>query len=153
MISTSNVNIDGQIEGCNHFLPLRVQYEDTDFGGIVYHTRHLAFMERGRSSFLRILGFPNEELIKTNLILVVSKAEIKWIRQLKIGTLINIETKLIKLKRFSLSIFQRIKDYKDSRIYSEGHFRVASINSNGKITKLNKNLFESLEKFVCLTID
>ena len=45
------VSLDGWVaDGCHHY-PLRVQFEDTDAGGIVYHANYLAFAERARSSF------------------------------------------------------------------------------------------------------
>ena len=46
----------GQIADGRHSLPVRVYYEDTDFGGIVYHANYLKFAERGRTEFLRCLG-------------------------------------------------------------------------------------------------
>ncbi len=46
----------GAIEAGRHRLPMRVYYEDTDFGGIVYHANYLKFAERGRTEFLRCLG-------------------------------------------------------------------------------------------------
>jgi acyl-CoA thioester hydrolase len=46
----------GQIVDRRHYLPIRVYYEDTDFGGIVYHANYLKFAERGRTEFLRCLG-------------------------------------------------------------------------------------------------
>lgn len=52
----SGALIDGP-EGREHCLPLRVYYEDTDFSGLVYHARYLHFLERGRTDFLRLLGF------------------------------------------------------------------------------------------------
>ena len=48
--------LDGAIDGPCHRFPLRVHYEDTDAGGIIYHTQYLAFAERGRSAWLRCLG-------------------------------------------------------------------------------------------------
>ena len=46
----------GWFEGREHFLPVRVYYEDTDFTGLVYHANHVRYFERGRSDFLRLRG-------------------------------------------------------------------------------------------------
>ena len=147
------INVDGSIKNYTHYFYLRVHYEDTDIGGIVYHTKHLSFMERGRSSLIRELGYPNEILIKNDIILVVSSADIKWIKPLKLGTIIVIETKIIKLKNFSVYIYQKVKDLDNEIIYSFGNFRIASINSNGGLVKFEKKFFEKLKKNICLTID
>ena len=53
--------LDGWIEGGVHNYLLRVQYEDTDLGGIIYHANYLKFAERARSSYLRCLGIFQEE--------------------------------------------------------------------------------------------
>ncbi|AQX29726.1 acyl-CoA thioester hydrolase [Bartonella sp. JB63] len=46
-----------------HDLQARIYVADTDFSGVVYHARYLEFLERGRSEFLRDMGFKNNELI------------------------------------------------------------------------------------------
>ena len=56
--------LDGQILDNSHIYSLRIHYEDTDIGGIVYHTKYLNFIERARSSLIRLLGFPAEKFLK-----------------------------------------------------------------------------------------
>ena len=55
--------LDGKIRDKTHLYSLRVQYEDTDIGGIVYHAKYLNFIERARSALIRKLEFPAEKLI------------------------------------------------------------------------------------------
>ncbi|MDD9330056.1 MAG: Tol-Pal system-associated acyl-CoA thioesterase, partial [Bartonella sp.] len=50
----------------SHDLQARIYVADTDFSGVVYHARYLEFLERGRSEFLRDMGFNNNELISDN---------------------------------------------------------------------------------------
>ena len=153
MILKNNFFIDGKIEGFTHKLPLRVQYEDVDIGGIVYHSKHLSYMERGRSSFIRLTGFANEDLLKENIVLVVSKADMQWLKPLKLGAVVNIETKINKINKASLEISQTIIDFEKSIVYSKGKFRIAAINTAGKIVGLNKKFNKCLEKYYCLTLD
>ena len=62
-------------------LSLRVYYEDTDAGGVVYHARYLAFAERARTEALREAGVPHAELaVKHGLSFVVRRAEIVYLR-------------------------------------------------------------------------
>ena len=62
-------------------LNLRVYYEDTDAGGIVYHARYLAFAERARTEALRDAGVPHAELIaRHGLSFVVRRAEMDYLR-------------------------------------------------------------------------
>ena len=54
--------LDGHILDNSHIYSLRIHYEDTDIGGMVYHTKYLNFIERARSSLIRLLGFPAETM-------------------------------------------------------------------------------------------
>ena len=58
LVAGADAMLDGRFDAGNHLYPLRVQYEDTDAGGIVYHAQYLAFAERARSAWLRCLGKP-----------------------------------------------------------------------------------------------
>jgi acyl-CoA thioester hydrolase len=53
----------GWFEGREHFLPVRVYYEDTDFTGLVYHANYVRYFERGRSDFLRLAGISHGDLL------------------------------------------------------------------------------------------
>ena len=56
----------------NFIWPIRVYYEDTDSGGVVYYANYLKFMERARTEYLRNLGFEQDDLIKNkNVIFAV----------------------------------------------------------------------------------
>ena len=55
--------LDGWFDGITHRYPLRVNFEDTDAGGIVYHAQYLAFAERGRSAWLRCAGIDQPALL------------------------------------------------------------------------------------------
>ena len=55
--------LDGRFDAGNHLYPLRVQYEDTDAGGIVYHAQYLAFAERARSAWFRCLGIDQPAML------------------------------------------------------------------------------------------
>ena len=59
--------------------PIRVYYEDTDSGGVVYYANYLKFMERARTEWLRKHGFEQDKLIETdNILFAVRKAEVDF---------------------------------------------------------------------------
>lgn len=53
--------------------PIRIYYEDTDAGRVVYHARYLHFFERARTEFLRVLGFSQQQLLADLVAFVVKK--------------------------------------------------------------------------------
>ena len=74
-------------------LTLRVYYEDTDAGGIMYHARYLAFAERARTEALREAGVPHGELLAVHgLFFVVRRAEIDYLRPVRLDEELAVET-------------------------------------------------------------
>ncbi len=74
-------------------LTLRVYYEDTDAGGIVYHARYLAFAERARTEALRTAGVPHDELVEGyGLLFVVRRAEMDYLRPARLDDEVVVTT-------------------------------------------------------------
>jgi len=76
-----------------HRLDIRVYYEDTDAGGIVYHARYLAFAERGRTELLRANGVPLQDLATLEgLIFVVRRVEMDYLRPARLDDVLKLAT-------------------------------------------------------------
>jgi acyl-CoA thioester hydrolase len=90
--------------------PIRVYYEDTDSGGVVYHSNYLNFMERARTEWLRSLGY-EQTLLKDQLgvLFVVHDLSITYQRPAKFNDELNVECRLNKIGRSSLQFEQVIK--------------------------------------------
>jgi acyl-CoA thioester hydrolase len=76
----------GAFVGREHRLAVRVYYEDTDFTGFVYHASYARFFERGRSDFLRVLGFGHAALLKRSdpLAFAVLRLDIQFLKAARI---------------------------------------------------------------------
>lgn len=71
--------------------PVRVYYEDTDSGGVVYYANYLKFMERARTEFLRVHGFEQTDLIRDHgVIFVVRDVQISYLRPAVFNDLLNV---------------------------------------------------------------
>ncbi len=90
--------------------PVRVYYEDTDAGGVVYHARYLAFFERARTEMLRSKGINQQSLLTEELGFVVKSMTTDFIRPARLDDLLEIETQIIEVKRASLTFQQRLVD-------------------------------------------
>lgn len=85
-------------------------YQDTDAGGIVYHSRYLDFLERGRADWLRHLGFSSTQLLENHgVALVVREARINFHRPARLDDLIVISVDEINFKYAHLTLTQAIK--------------------------------------------
>jgi acyl-CoA thioester hydrolase len=100
----------GSLEAGIHVFPVRVYYEDTDAGGIVYHANYLRFAERARSELLRVLGWAHERLVQeTGLTWVVRRAEIDYRLPARLDDALTVETTLSALNRASVDALQSIR--------------------------------------------
>ncbi|WP_371189066.1 tol-pal system-associated acyl-CoA thioesterase [Thalassotalea maritima] len=87
---------------------LRVFYEDTDAGGIVYYANYLKFAERARTEWLRHLGINQSYFLEQNLAFVVRKVEMDNKASAKLDDLLTIKTTISQLKKASLVFEQTI---------------------------------------------
>jgi acyl-CoA thioester hydrolase len=90
--------------------PVRVYYEDTDSGGIVYHANYLKFMERGRTEWLRSLGFDQSRLNKElGIIFVVRSIEIEYEKPAQFDDTLEIATRVMACRGASLLFHQAVR--------------------------------------------
>lgn len=91
-------------------LPLRIYYEDTDAGGVVYYANYWKFCERGRTEWLRALGFEQQALLdEAGLAFVVRKVEGDYLRPARLDDEIVVNTVMADARRASLKFTQYIE--------------------------------------------
>jgi acyl-CoA thioester hydrolase len=89
------------------FYPVRVYYEDTDTGGVVYYANYLKFFERARTEWLRALGVSQQTLaIEKNIMFVVSTTQVQYLRPARLDDLLSIESRIEKMGHVSLEFLQ-----------------------------------------------
>lgn len=89
-------------------LRIRVYYEDTDAGGVVYYANYLKYFERARTEWLRQLGVDQSQLAKTERrLFVVKSVEIQYRRPAKLDDELIIHTDVTRMKRASIQFEQR----------------------------------------------
>lgn len=92
-----------------HRFPVRVYYEDTDAGGIVYHANYLKFCERARSEWVRELGLDQRRLrVEQGLIIVVRRMEVEFLRPALYDDLLEVTTTLRALGGARIELDQAV---------------------------------------------
>lgn len=90
--------------------PVRVYYEDTDAGGVVYFANYLRFMERARTEWLRQLGFDQSELReRQGILFVVRGVEATYHRPARLDDALTVQSRLTSLSRVALRFEQSIE--------------------------------------------
>jgi len=92
-----------------HRYGLRVYFEDTDAGGVVYHANYLHFAERARTEALRAMGLPHSEMmLQHGVIFVVRHAELDYQRPARLDDWVTIETTTLSVGGASVRLRQRV---------------------------------------------
>jgi acyl-CoA thioester hydrolase len=112
-----------------HNLRIRVYYEDTDAGGIVYYSNYLKFVERARTEWLRESGINQQEFLQQKLGFVVRKVEMDNIASAKLDDLLNIRSNIVLVKRASLVFEQHIFN-QNEQLLCIAKVRVACVDFN-----------------------
>ncbi len=116
----------------DHF---RVYYEDTDAGGVVYHTAYLRFAERGRTEFLRDLGIEQDKLRRERgLGFVVARMEVDFIAPAHLDDVVEVTTRVKRGRRAGLLLAQEL--VRQARPLVRMNVRIACIDATGRPTRL-----------------
>ena len=109
--------------------PVRVYYEDTDAGGVVYHSQYLNFLERARTEWLRHLGYEQTTLRdELHIVIVVHSLEIHFKKPARFNDSLAVKLSIIDLGRSSIQFAQQILRNDETLI--EAQVRVACVNAH-----------------------
>lgn len=91
-------------------IPIRVYYEDTDAGGVVYYANYLKFLERARTEWLRAAGIEQPKLLcEQNVIFVVRAVTIEYLRPARFNDALSVTMQVTKFGRSVLEVFQTVE--------------------------------------------
>ncbi|RKW39579.1 MAG: tol-pal system-associated acyl-CoA thioesterase [Lautropia sp.] len=115
-----------------HSIDVRVYYEDTDAGGIVYYANYLRFFERARSDWLRAQGVDHQRLAAQNgLALVVRRCAIEYHRPARLDDLLAVDTCLtdpaLDIRRASIRLQHRARNRADGSLLVSGPVQIACV--------------------------
>jgi len=127
--------------------PVRVYWEDTDAGGVVYYANYLKFFERARTEWLRSLGVHQQALKeRTGGMFVVSHADVRYLRSARLDDELLVTTSLRELGRASITIGQQAtRGTGDaSVVLCEATIRAGWVDATGKAARLPQDILDVL---------
>jgi acyl-CoA thioester hydrolase len=109
-----------------HSLTVRVYYEDTDMGGVVFYANYLKFMERGRTEWLRAVGVNQSELAaQEQRGFMVTELDIRYLKPARLDDLLQIESAITRMGRASLHFHQRI--CRNGELLTESNIQICCV--------------------------
>lgn len=128
--------------------PTRVYWEDTDAGGVVYHARYVAFMERARSEWMRALGW-GQEAMRTGggQVFVVRAMGLDFHKPARLDDSLQVSVELTQCRRASLVMAQQVR--RDGQLLASATVRLAAVGAADfrpqPIDAQMLSIFESLQ--------
>jgi acyl-CoA thioester hydrolase len=128
----------------NFTYPIRVYYEDTDAGGVVYYANYLKFFERARTEMLRAMGFEQDEIrANDGIIFAVRSVQVDYLRPALFNNLLQVSADITETKKASLLFSQQIN--RDGELLCTGIIRIACLDAQTLRPKaIPEYLLESL---------
>ena len=126
----------------NH-LSIRIYYEDTDCGNVVYYANYLKYMERGRTEILRDMGFDLADLHKQDTLFVVAEANIKYDSPARYNDVLDVATSISDHSSVTLTFHYEIRN-QNGVLCVSGDVKAASVDGKGKVKRIPKEIVEKL---------
>tara|TARA_B100000795_G_scaffold200548_1_gene154342 strand:- start:78 stop:500 length:423 start_codon:yes stop_codon:yes gene_type:complete len=135
----------------NFFHKLKVYYEDTDAGGVVYYANYLKFLERARSEALVTLGFNNKKIKEEfGSLIVVKSCNIEYKISAHLEDELSIRSFVKSITKTSFFMNQFITRGED--LIAEAKMHLVFVNKEGKPIRIPDSLFENFKPYFCDTI-
>ena len=123
---------------------IKVYYEDTDAGNVVYYANYLKFLERARTEMISSIGMSNKRLIdEYGIFIIVRSCKIEYKKPVMLEDLIEINSNVKSVTRSTITMDQIIK--KDENIVTEAEIVLITVNKSGKPVKIPDVLKDKLK--------
>ena len=135
----------------NFFHKLKVYYEDTDSGGVVYYANYLKFLERARTEALFSIGFSNKKIQgKFNSLIIVKSCNIEYKKSAFLEDELKVRSFVKSITKTSFFMHQIIS--KDDDVIVEAQVHLVFINKEGKPIKIPDEIYSKFKPYFCDTI-
>ena len=135
----------------NFFYKLKVYYEVTDAGGVVYYANYLKFLERARTEALFSIGFSNKKILdKFNSLIIVKSCNIEYKKSAHLEEELSIRSFVKSITKTSFFMNQIIS--KDNDTIVEAQIHLVFINKEGKPVKIPDEIYSKFRPYFCDSI-
>jgi acyl-CoA thioester hydrolase len=107
-------------------LPVRVYFQDTDAGGVVYHASYVNFMERARTEWLRSFGYSNAALMKElGVVFVVRSMKLDYLKPALLDDLVSVTARIKEIGRSRVTLWQEVM--RGDELLTEGEVHLVCV--------------------------
>ena len=135
----------------NFFHKLKVYYEDTDSGGVVYYANYLKYLERARTEALFSIKYSNKKILDTfKLLIIVKSCNIEYKKSAHLEDELTVRSFIKSITKTSFFMNQIIS--REDEIIVEAQLHLVFVNKEGKPVKIPEEIYSKLKPYFCDTI-
>ena len=135
----------------NFFHELKVYYEDTDSGGVVYYANYLKFLERARTEALFSIGYSNNKIQQEfNSLIIVKSCNIEYIKSAYLEDELTIRSFVKSITKTSFFMNQIIT--RNNEVIVEAQIHLVFVNKDGKPKKIPEQIYSKFKPYFCDSI-
>lgn len=127
-----------------HTIEVKIYYEDTDAGGVVYYANHLRYMERARTEYMAGRGAPVDRLIKEGVYFLIARVEVDYRSPARYGETIVVETWVPEITAASVLFSHVMKEKTSGRLIAEASARAVCVDPSHKPRRIPAEVAKSL---------
>jgi len=126
-------------------MKVRIYYEDTDSGGVVYYANYLRYFERARTEFLRERGCEVSDFIQSGFLFVVTRVEVSYHYPTRYNDILKIETRMGNIRSASFVFSHKVYLNGGDLLVVEGQVKLACVDGSGRPKRLPERLDKALK--------
>ncbi|MDC3007495.1 YbgC/FadM family acyl-CoA thioesterase [Candidatus Pelagibacter sp.] len=135
----------------NFFHELKVYYEDTDSGGVVYYANYLKFLERARTEALFSIGYSNNKILQDfNSLIIVKSCNIEYKKPAYLEDELTIRSFVKTITKTSFFMNQIIT--RNNEVIVEAQIHLVFVNKDGKPKKIPEQIYSKFKPYFCDSI-
>ena len=127
-----------------HTMEIKIYYEDTDCGGVVYYANYLRYMERARTEYLADRGISVKALMDEGTLFLVSRAELDYRSSARYGDTIRIGTRISETTGATLLFEHTMTEKASGKVLTECRARLVCADAAGKPKRMPKEIADKL---------
>lgn len=131
-----------------HTMDVRIYYQDTDCGNVVYYGNYLRYFEQGRTHWLEEQGLSVKTFMDAGTLFAVVHVELSYRSPARYGETLTVATTLTAMRAASFTFAHEVREKTSGRLVVDGSARLATVDTQGKLIKLPKELRERLTQAI-----
>jgi acyl-CoA thioester hydrolase len=128
----------------NHVMEIKIYYEDTDCGNVVYYANYLRYMERARTEYMAARGAPVKELMDQGTLFIIARVEVDYRSSGRYGDTIVVETWVPETTGATITFQHTMKEKTSGRLIAECKAIAVCVDAKGKPKRVPREALEKL---------